>query len=138
MPSERAATAPKARPIAVVIRIARTTGEPRVPAEVQLLRLGLCDHALEREAGDAVERHLRERDRAAVGREEDEARRRDPDQEGLGEDEVHPVVVEDERPEGGEDESPDGDAALDERLQLGVILSWKRPGAGRRARAPGG
>ncbi len=59
----------------------------RVPAEQQALRLApghaLGDHVRERVAGDAHQAGLGERDHPAVGREEDEARGADPEDECL-------------------------------------------------------
>ncbi len=80
----------------------------RVPAQRQALGLAarpaLRDHVPEQIGGDAHQRRLRERGHAAVRRQEDQARRGDPEDEHLGEDRAHPVVVEERRPEREEDE----------------------------------
>ena len=75
------------------------------------------DHVAEREAGDPVEGDLRERDHAAVRREEDQAGRGDPDEERLREDEPEPVVVEERRADRDEDERAHADRALDGLLR---------------------
>ena len=99
MPTLRAATAPKTSPITRRPDDREHERERRVPAERQALGLpagpALRDHVPEDEAGDAHQRRLRERDHPAVGGEEDQARRGDPEEERLRQDRADPVVAED-------------------------------------------
>ena len=122
MPKLRAATAPKARPIAVVPDDREHERERGIPAERQTLRLSsraaAGDHVPDRVGGDAHQRRLGERDHAAVGEEEDEARGGDAEEEGLRHDRADPVVAEDGRADDEDDQHDDADRALDEHLGL--------------------
>ena len=122
MPKLRAATAPKTSPIAVVITSARTSArvgsQPRVRPFDLPAGAALGDHVPEEVSRDADEGRLGEGDHAAVGEQEDEARRGDPEDERLGQDRVHPVVVEDHRPEREEQEQGDADAPLRGRFRV--------------------
>ena len=117
MPRLRLASAPKTSAHCRGDRRSRARQpEPRIPAEVLTpRRIGRHDVG-QREPGDAEDRRLGERDHPSVGREEDEARRRDAEQERLGEDEAHPVVGEKGGADGDEDEDADTEAPLDDPL----------------------
>ena len=86
--------------------------EPRVPAEIHSLRVAVRRDVAEDEARDPEDRHLRKRDHAAVGVQEDEAGGDDPEEEHLREERRDPVRAEDERRERGEDERGDPDDAV--------------------------
>ena len=86
--------------------------DPRVPAQVEALRIGRRRVA-EGEPGDPVDRDLREREHAAVGREERQARGDDAEQQHLREKRAQPVGRDDQRGQDGEHEQPEADDALD-------------------------
>ena len=65
---------------------------PRVPAEVEALRVAVRRRVADHEAGDAEDRDLRERDHAAVGGEEDQARRDDAEEQHLRQELADPVA----------------------------------------------
>ena len=92
----------------------------RIPAEQEALRLpaglALRDHVRQRIPGDAHQARLRERDHAAVGRQEDQARGADPEDQRLREDGVQPVVAEEHRRDEREHERDDADRPLGHRL----------------------
>ena len=95
--------------------------ERRVPAEDQALRLtaGLGrDHVADHEAGRAHQHRLRQRDHAAVGGEEDQARGGDAHDQRLREDDVDPVLVEDERRDDRQHQAADADHPLGDELLL--------------------
>ena len=85
---------------------------PRVPAEVEALRVPVRRGVAEHEAGDPVDRHLRERDHAAVRGEEDQARGRDPEEEHLRQQLPEPVVRDVQRRCGREHECQRSDDAV--------------------------
>ena len=89
----------------------------RVPCERQALGLALqpplADEVAEDVPGDAHQRRLGEREHPAVGGEEDQARRRNPEDEGLGEDRLDPVRVEDRRRRRQDAENREADDELE-------------------------
>ena len=95
----------------------------RVPAQVEALggpaRTALGGKVAENYARDPEQGRLGERDHAAVGEEEDQARSGDAEQKRLDQDLLRPVLVEDERPDRGEHERAEADGALDRRLRRG-------------------
>ncbi len=91
---------------------------PGVPAEIEALAVPIRHRVSEREACDAEDGDLRERDHPAIGREEDQTRRGDPQEQRLREDEVdevrrHERRRDQRRRDQGEREDGDTDAALD-------------------------
>ena len=91
MPTLRAASAPKTSAMPMPKARPTSDADPGVPAEVQALAVRRGGVA-EREAGDAVDRDLGERDHAAVGVQERQARRDDAEQQDLGEQGADPVA----------------------------------------------
>ena len=102
----------------------------RIPAEVKTFRSSarpsFRGEVADDHTCDAEHRRLRKRDHAAVGREEDEARRRDSEQECLDQDLMRPVRAEpDHGPDGDEHERTQSGAALE--LLLRGPGEWVQP-----------
>ena len=102
------------------------------PAEVQALRVAVGRAVADREAGDAVEGQLGERHHAAVGRQEDQARRDDAEDQHLGQQRRDPVRAEDQRARAADERAPRGRrrCSVADRRALGALTP-----ASRRARA---
>ena len=116
-------------------RDAEEHAEPRIPAEVQPLRLAGRHDVPDDEPGDAVDGHLGQRDHSAVRGEEDQARCGDTEEKHLRQDEADPVGAEDQRPECDENECANPDEALDRLLNVdGLHAGFPNSPCGRNAR----
>ena len=87
----------------VIATAARTPSHGSQP-KAEALHLARRDQVAQHDSGDAEETDLRERDHAAVGREEDHACSQDPEQKRVRQQVGHPELVDvREREDGGED-----------------------------------
>ena len=112
MPTLRLASPPKSSAMPTAMTIPSSDAPPRVPPEVEALRVAVRRRVAEHEAGDPVDRDLRERDHAAVRGEEDEACRRDPEEQHLREQLPDPVRRHVERRGHRQDERDNADDAV--------------------------
>ena len=94
-------------------REAHEDAPPRVPAEVQPLRVAVRGRVPDHEAGDPEERDLGERQHAAVGLQEDHARGDDPEQEHLRHQRPDPEAVQEQRRDQREQHDADAGAPFD-------------------------